>query len=196
LLSLSPVPDRKGINTHQDLDHIGGLPSIINELAHPVEILASSVEKPFIQGQQPLLKLTPEAIASAVESLPPEVPTEWRQAFKSTLENPPKTQVDTIVRDGEVLPYCGGIEVIHTPGHTPGHISLYHRVSKTLIAADAMTVVEGQLMGPAPAYTLDLKLAKDSLKRLTQYDIEHVICYHGGVIHGDVNHRILELSGE
>ncbi|WP_026074380.1 MBL fold metallo-hydrolase [Brevibacillus massiliensis] len=184
----------KLIITHQDLDHIGNLPTILHESAQKLEVLAHAVEKPFIQGEKRLLKITPEAIAQAVNSLPPEVPEEWRAAFKRTLENPPKADVDRTVGDAEELPYCGGITVISTPGHTPGHISLYHRPSKTLIAADAMIVADGQLLGPEPQYCVDANQAVQSLKKLTHYDIEAVICYHGGLYRGDANRRIAELA--
>jgi glyoxylase-like metal-dependent hydrolase (beta-lactamase superfamily II) len=92
------------------------------------------------------------------------------------------------------LPYCGGITVINTPGHTPGHISLYHKPSKTLIAGDAMIVADGRLLGPNPQYTLDMKTAIESLKKLMQYDIETVICYHGGLYKDNANRRIAELA--
>lgn len=55
----------KIVITHQDLDHIGGLPAMIGELGQGVEVLASEVEKPYIQGEQRLVKLTPEAIDRA-----------------------------------------------------------------------------------------------------------------------------------
>ncbi|XEC96581.1 MBL fold metallo-hydrolase [Paenibacillus tarimensis] len=185
----------KIIITHQDLDHIGSLPSILSELKGKAEVLASEIEQPYIEGRKKPLKLTPESIAQAVNSLPAGVPDEWRYAFKQTLENPPSANVHQIVSDGEELPYCGGIVVIGTPGHTPGHISLYHKASKTLIAADAMVVDEsGQLFGPDPEHTLDLPLAKQSLQKLTAYDIECVICYHGGLFKGNANQRIAELA--
>ena len=191
----------KIILTHQDLDHIGSAPSILDERAQAVEderaqaveVLANSTEKPFIEGNQRLLKLTPDAIRRAVESLPAEVPQQWRDAFQMTLENPPKTKVHKTVEHEELLPYCSGIVVINTPGHTPGHISLYHQPSKTLIAADALTVVDGQLQGPDEEQTLDLNLAKQSLRNLSLYDIEKVVCYHGGVYQDNPNQRILEL---
>ncbi|SFJ67247.1 MBL fold metallo-hydrolase [Thermoflavimicrobium dichotomicum] len=184
----------KIIITHQDLDHIGSLPVILKESPHRVEVLASELEKPFIQGERGLLKITPEAIAQAMDSLPVDVPEEWRKAFKAVLENPPSANVDKTVADGEELPYCGGITVIHTPGHTPGHICLYHKPSKTLIAGDAMRVKDGQLLGPDPQATLDMDTAIKSLKKLTQYDIETVICYHGGLYKGNANRRIAELA--
>jgi glyoxylase-like metal-dependent hydrolase (beta-lactamase superfamily II) len=184
----------KVIITHQDIDHIGSLPAIIEEAPQKVEVLAHELEKPYIQGEKPLIKLTPEAIATAVQSLPADLPEEMRQAFRARLENTPKAQVNRTVADGEELPYCGGIVVIHTPGHVPGHICLYHRLSKTLITGDAMNLLDGELIGAAPQYTSDPGLAHESLKKLTAYDIQAVITYHGGLYDKNPNQRIAELT--
>lgn len=183
----------KVIITHQDLDHIGSLPAILENCAYKVEVIANHIEKPYIQGEKKLLKLTPNAIAEAVNSLPEGVPDEWKIAFKHTLENPPKAIVNTTVVNEEELPICGGIIIINTPGHTPGHISLYHKPSKTLIAADALIVENGELLGPDPKYSYDSNLAKKSLKNLMNYDIQKVICYHGGLYNGNSNKGIAEL---
>lgn len=182
------------IITHQDIDHIGNLPAIINASSGKIEVLASETEKPYIQGEQRLLKITPEAIEQAVASLPAEVPAEWRSAFRAVLEHPLSAQVDRTPDDGELLPYCGGMTVIHTPGHTPGHISLYHHVSKTLIAGDALVVSDGLLLPTIPELTLDKDAALASFRKLDQYDIETVICYHGGLYRGNANERIAELG--
>jgi glyoxylase-like metal-dependent hydrolase (beta-lactamase superfamily II) len=182
------------ILTHQDLDHIGSLPVMLQEAAHHIEVWAHEVEKPFIQGEQRPLKLTPEVVARALASLPSAMPEQARQAFQVALENPPKANVDKTIADEEELPYCGGITVIATPGHTPGHICLYHQPSKTLIAGDALRVVDGQLAGPSPQATLDMPRAMQSVKKLARYDIETVICYHGGPYKGDANQRIAALA--
>lgn len=183
----------KVIITHQDIDHIGTLPAIAAQFAARVEVLASPSEKPFIQGEQQLLKLTPAAIAEAVSALPVNVPEQWRLGFKHTLENPPKGPVHATLSDKQRLPICGGIIVIGTPGHTPGHISLYHEPSRTLIAGDALIVEEGQLYGPDPRYCIDYELAQQSLAALLDYDIQQVICFHGGQYDGDGQRRIAEL---
>ncbi|MBB3126059.1 glyoxylase-like metal-dependent hydrolase (beta-lactamase superfamily II) [Paenibacillus rhizosphaerae] len=182
------------IITHQDLDHIGSLPAIRQHAPRPVEVMSSQKEKPYIQGEKRLIKVTPEAIERAKAALPPEVPAEWRKAFISTLENPPRSPVDTIIHEDEELPICGGIAVIGTPGHTPGHISLYHRPTRTLVAADALRVVGGELLGPDPDATVDIPLAMRSIAQLAAYDIASVICYHGGSYDGPVVQRLMELS--
>jgi glyoxylase-like metal-dependent hydrolase (beta-lactamase superfamily II) len=185
----------KIIITHHDIDHIGSLPAILDTAAQEIEVMASNLEKPFIQGEKRILKLTPEAIEQVKTLIPVEVPEERRRAIISVFENPPKANVDRIVMDGEEIPYCGGIVVIETPGHTPGHISLYHKPSKTLIAGDALQVIDGKLTGPK--YNHNDPKAFESLKKFAEYDIDAVICYHGGLYNqNDINQTILMLANE
>lgn len=180
--------------THQDVDHIGSLPAMLAEEDTVLNVLAHEMEKPYIEGEKMLLKHTPEALAAAAAMIPPHVPEEWRQKFLYTLSHPPKGRVDQTIRGGDILPFAGGITVIHTPGHSPGHLSLYHQESRTLIAADALTVLNGELHGPDAAATPDMATALHSLANLAAYDIDTVICYHGGLYRGDANRRIAELA--
>lgn len=182
------------ILTHQDIDHIGSLPAMLEQAEKPIEVLASDKEKPYIEGERMLLKITPEALAAAESMLPRDVPEAWKQAFLSTLKNPPKSPVNRVIQDGEILPLCGGIEVIATPGHTPGHMSLYHIPSKTLIAADALRVVDGRLCGPDPEQSLDMIQAAESIKKLAAYDARTVICYHGGIYPDHAGQALRELA--
>lgn len=184
---------RKIVITHHDIDHIGSLPAILSESPKPIQVLAHEIEKPFVQGEKILLKYTSDAIEGALHSLPPEFAATARKSIQMVLDNPPKAGVDKTVIDGQELPYCGGIIVIDTPGHTPGHISLYHKQSKTLVAADAMRIEQGKLLGPDPSATLDMDTAIRSLDKLKQYDIQSIICYHGGLCRDSVNERIAAL---
>jgi glyoxylase-like metal-dependent hydrolase (beta-lactamase superfamily II) len=180
--------------THQDLDHIGSLPAMLEQAETELTVLAHEIEKPYIEGDKMLLKHTPEALAAAEAMLPPTVPEEWRYAFLSVLAHPPKGRVHQTLIGGEQLPYGGGITVIHTPGHSPGHLSLYHQASCTLIAADALTVRDGELYGPDAAATPDMATALASLQKFADLEIRQVICYHGGLYCGDAGRRIAALS--
>lgn len=184
----------KVILTHQDLDHISGLPEMLRLSDHKVEVLAHIAERPYIQGDKPLIKFNPEKMAKRLESLPEEQRKQMEIVIAASLKV--KANVDETVEDGEVLPYCGGITVIFTPGHTPGHICLYLNQSKTLITGDALNVINGQLVGPNPEYASDIVTAKKSLTNIIQYDIETVICYHGGVYKDNVSQRLLALANE
>ncbi|WP_308639186.1 MBL fold metallo-hydrolase [Paenibacillus silvisoli] len=181
------------IITHQDIDHIGSLPALLSSNASDIsiEVWSSPIEKPYIQGEKMLIKISPDAIDQAVAALPPDVPEEKRRAFRYALEHPPKAAVTQLLGYGESGTPIPGFIVIDTPGHTPGHISLYHETSRTLIAADALTVADGQLQGPR--FNADNDEAIRSMKRFFDYPIDQVICYHGGLFRGNVHARLREL---
>lgn len=93
----------------------------------------------------------------------------------------------------ELLPWCGGIRVVATPGHTPGHISLYLPAEKTMVTGDAVVIEDGKLNLANPSYTLHMDDAVRSVRRLLDYDIRQLICYHGGLFQGDVKKALLRL---
>ncbi|MFC5403354.1 MBL fold metallo-hydrolase [Cohnella soli] len=178
--------------THQDIDHIGNLQTLVDNAPAPINVYAHFEEKPYIEGERRILRFTDEAIAS-VDRMPDSVPEAFKQGLKRLMLNPPKANVQRTVEGGERLSLCGGIVVIDTPGHTPGHVSYYHQPSRTLIAGDALTADNGVLRGPDPHSTLDMATAVDSLSNLLGFDIERVICYHGGVVEGDIRTGLTEL---
>lgn len=180
----------KVIITHQDIDHIGSLPDIIRESSHDIAVLSHEEERPYVEGRKPLIKMNRERMSKMAGSLPEG----QRQQMEDLFASPPKANVTAAVADGEVLLYCGGITVIFTPGHTPGHICLYLNQSKILVSGDALVAADGELQGPNPRSAYDIDTALKSLKKLTQYDIETVICYHGGVYRDSANERLAELA--
>jgi len=181
----------KIIITHHDRDHTGSLRAILAELPRKVSVLAHEEEKAYIEGRIPPFKAT---LANAPDSpYPPEIKT----AFLTQMFDYPDFAVNVhkTLEDGEGLPFCGGLTIIHTPGHTPGHICLYLHQSKTLIAGDAL-LVEGGKLGLLPKFaSFDWHLAVRSLDKVAGYDVATVICYHGGVWKGDIKRSIAELSG-
>jgi glyoxylase-like metal-dependent hydrolase (beta-lactamase superfamily II) len=183
------------IITHQDIDHIGNLQDIVEGSSTRIEVLTHLKEKPYVQGDKRLLRFTDEAIAN-IDLLPEHVPESFKKGLKIIMLNPPRAMVDRTIADGERLPWCGGIVVIETPGHTPGHISLYHEPSRTLIAGDALMVRDGQLCGADPDTTLDRPVAQSSIAKLAAFNIETVICYHGGMFRDHVMERLSEIAAE
>jgi glyoxylase-like metal-dependent hydrolase (beta-lactamase superfamily II) len=67
----------------------------------------------------------------------------------------------------ERLPYCGGIEVVHVPGHSEGNCCYYLPEKKLIIAGDTVFGDEkGNLEAPPERYCLDAKQASQEIKRL------------------------------
>jgi glyoxylase-like metal-dependent hydrolase (beta-lactamase superfamily II) len=181
----------KIIITHQDIDHIGGVKEIINELPG-VEVFSHLLDKPYIQGEKKLVRLNSKFM-ERINHLNHDEKEKVLEIFSTT-----NAEVNRTLSDGEKLDCYGGITVIHTPGHTPGHICLYCEAGKTLIVGDAMNIVDGQLTGPNPQILNyeEYKKAVKSLKKLEGLDVEYVITYHGGRYTGDPDSIIQELTGE
>ncbi len=184
------LPLRNVLLTHQDIDHIGGLPGILAEEREAPVVYAHPDDAPAIDGKQPFVKITPER----VEQLRQQMSPSDFGLFERTFLHPTRPNVDRTYADGETLPIGGGLTVIHTPGHTPGHVSLYHQPTRTLIAGDAMVAAEGELNGPNARVTPNMEQAMESLKKYKNFDVARVVCYHGGLVEGDVNERIAKLA--
>jgi glyoxylase-like metal-dependent hydrolase (beta-lactamase superfamily II) len=178
------------ILTHQDIDHVGSLPHFLAESSQQVDVYAHEDDKSYIDGELTFLKLPPDIKHAILQPLLKKQRLEYEAAFS----NFTPANVSHVVEDGERLPFGGGLVVIHTPGHTPGHISLYHEPSKTLIAGDALLIHEGELLGPTPGNTPDMDTAIRSLQKFKNFEIDTIICYHGGVFKGDIPKRIDELT--
>lgn len=178
------------ILTHHDIDHIGSLSAILKVMPDGVQVLAHEEEKPYINGEKLPLKVA--GLEAKLSSLPENMKVMYKK-IKAAFQNC-KVNVDKTLIDGDELPYCGGIKIIFTPGHTLGHICLYIKQSKTLIAGDILCVVDGKLMKGDPSINFDTDLSIKSLNKLTKYDIKTVICYHGGLYNENANYRIAELS--
>ncbi len=100
---------------------IGSLPEILHESNSHIEVYAHDIDRPYIEGKLPLSKANINSMNWQLEGLSEDK----RQETVAQVNSSPKAKVDKILFDGEELSFCGGIQVIFTPGHTQGHISLY-----------------------------------------------------------------------
>src|SRR5215203_2753739 len=169
------------IFTHQDLDHVGSGAALVRQSG--ARVLAHSADAPYIDGSLRLLKPSPEML-------------EQRPQMREVLERLEPVGVDEHLEDSQRLDLAGRIRVIFTPGHTPGHLSLYLERSKVLIAGDALRAERGSLNGPNPSMTLEMGTALQSLRRLADLDIDTIICYHGGVVSEDANGQLRRVIQE
>jgi glyoxylase-like metal-dependent hydrolase (beta-lactamase superfamily II) len=169
------------ILTHQDIDHVGSLHDLVG--ISGARVLAHATEIPFIDGTEPPRFARPEILAQ-------------RPELRAVAERFQPTPVDETLEDGTRLDLAGGVRVLFTPGHTPGHICLYLERTRALIAGDALTAGEGRLMGPNAGATPDLRTAGQSARKLAQEDVQLIVCYHGGVVQDDANGQLRRVAAE
>jgi glyoxylase-like metal-dependent hydrolase (beta-lactamase superfamily II) len=146
-------------------------------------VLAGATETPYIDGTLPPRFALPEVLAQ-------------RPELRAVAERFQPTPVDQQLQDGARLDLAGGVRVIFTPGHTPGHICLYLERSKALIAGDALTAAEGRLQGPNESATPDMPAAGQSARKLAELDVRAIVCYHGGAVLDDAQGQLRRVAQE
>lgn len=164
--------------THQDHDHMGALCALKQKYPR-IQILASEKEAPYISGKSKSLRLEQ---AEALQPLLPEGQKAFGEEFCNLLRSVEPAEVDLMVQDGDTFDWCGGCEIVGTPGHTPGHISIYVRNKKTFISGDAAALENGNLVIANPHFTIDMDKAEKSLNKILNFNAEEIICYHGGIL--------------
>ena len=89
--------------------------------------------------------------------------------------------VDEVFEDGALLPLAGGLRVVHTPGHTPGHCSFLHTRAGVLLTGDALFNVRGVRWSVKTPCT-DIRLSRTSAHRLGDLDYDVAGFTHGAHI--------------
>ncbi len=96
----------------------------------------------------------------------------------------PELKVDFYLREGELKLGTKTFEVLHTPGQSPGSISLYWPEKKALFTGD---VVFPMGVGRTDFPGGDGALLRDSIERLSRLDAEWLLSGHGEVLKGKDN---------
>ena len=164
--------------THGHFDHVGALETLAARWNVPV--YAHELELPYLTGEQSYPPPDPTVgggLMAMMSSLYPRGPIDVRPRIQAL---PP----------GGRVPGLPGWRWIETPGHTVGHISLFHPDDRVLLAGDAFcTTTQESFMavatqrpemhGPPAYYTPDWDAARDSVQRLAALDPAIVAPGHG-----------------
>jgi glyoxylase-like metal-dependent hydrolase (beta-lactamase superfamily II) len=183
------------ILTHGHFDHVGSVASLAAEWDVPV--FAHYLEMPYLTG---------------LSDYPPPDPTVGGGLMSTISFLYPNTPID-ISRHVHVLPADGTIPVlrewkyIHTPGHSPGHISLYRESDGVLIAGDAFVTTKQEsvisvilqakkISGPPKYFTCNWEEAKSSVEELIRLNPKTAATGHGRPMRNAALHEALRNLSE
>jgi glyoxylase-like metal-dependent hydrolase (beta-lactamase superfamily II) len=181
--------------THAHFDHAGSLDDLVD--AWPgVPVYAHPLELPYLTGRS---------------SYPPPDPTvggglmAWSSFLYPKHPYDLGGRVQALPEDGSV-PGLPGWHWVHTPGHTPGHVSFFRAADSVLVAGDAFTTVVGEsalatytqkqvVHGPPAYFTPDWDSARLSVATLLSLAPEVAATGHGIPMHGEeLRHQLERLA--
>lgn len=169
--------------THAHFDHVGALPELAEKWDVPV--YAHALEIPYITGKA---------------SYPPPDPTVGGGAMAWMSFMYPREGIDLghraqmLPEDG-AIPHLSGWRAVHTPGHTPGHVSLFREHDRVLIAGDAVITTKQESMlsvltqkkelrRPPAYFTMNWEQARDSVEKIAALEPQSMGTGHGQPMSG------------
>lgn len=182
--------------THGHFDHVGSLIDLVEHWEVPV--YAHPAELPYLDGTQSY----PEP--------DPTVEGGWIAKMSPIFPNEPIDLGDRLrlLPANGLVPYMEGFLWIHTPGHSPGHISLFRAEDRALIAGDAFVTVRQdelykvltqklEICGPPRYLTTDWTAAKESVNKLAGLNPAIAITGHGVPVSGsELSEGLQRLAAE
>ncbi len=160
-IGLAPPDVTRLLVTHAHPDHVGGLARLRGRTGATVAV--HERDAPYVrEGRGPVLDRS----------------TLGGRLFRRNRGSAP-TPVDEELVDGQVLDVAGGVRVVHTPGHTPGHVALLHERSGVLITGDSIFNAFHRMTWSIAAFCTDASLSRQTADRLGELEYDVAAFTHG-----------------
>jgi glyoxylase-like metal-dependent hydrolase (beta-lactamase superfamily II) len=185
------APPRAIVMTHGHFDHFGSLEALVDQWKVPVWV--HELEKPYFDGSASYPPPDPGVGGGLIALMSPLFPRGPVNVSEF---------LHVLPSDGTVPPLPGW-KWIHTPGHTPGHVSYWREDDRVLVVGDAfittaqesaysVAVQKPEMHGPPKYFTQDFDASKVSVDRLIALEPEIAVVGHGLAMRGSQLRRSLE----
>jgi glyoxylase-like metal-dependent hydrolase (beta-lactamase superfamily II) len=170
------------VQTHGHFDHTGGTRQLASEWGVPV--YAHPLEFPYLRGDSDYPPKDP-TVGGALGMLSRVVPDRRRE---------PVTDLRPL--EEHTVPGAPGWRWLHTPGHAPGHVSLFREEDRLLLAGDAVATMNvdswlelvrraPEVCRPPAPFTVDWQAAHDSVRTLAALEPRTIGAGHGLPVSGE-----------
>ncbi len=180
MLGFEPRTVRQVLLTHWHADHAGSAARLVASSAAPT-VRCGLEDLPVVRGAPPAVPDRSDTSALGI-----------LLARRGWLPSAPPVQAATGLADGEHLEVCGGLDVLTTPGHTPGSVSLWLPSRGVVLVGDALFTVGRLTRGPRCVSGARSR-TDASILRLARLDPGTLAVGHGNPLVGGVGARLEAL---
>ena len=157
--------------THFHIDHVGSAKKM-KELTN-AKVAVHEFDADFVAGKK----------------APPKPKNLIFRALSSFVKAD-SVEPDLVLKENDKV---GRLNVIHTPGHSEGSISLIDNVQKAIFVGDAVRFVDGKIEGPPEGFTLDPQKAKKSIERISTFNFDVMLSGHGQPLMPNASQKIKDF---
>jgi glyoxylase-like metal-dependent hydrolase (beta-lactamase superfamily II) len=169
--------------THAHLDHAGSLAAV--QAATGAHIVASMFEQDHLEGRKMLCSMPREGPGGKLFKVILFFMEKYVQRYAPVRVDKPCGGTSGVVE-------AEGLEIVETPGHSPGSLCFYHREKRLLFTGDALSGAPA-LRLPLRAGCSDYRRALASVNRIAELDVEAYLFGHGEPLRAGAGSRLREL---
>jgi len=182
-LGRKPDDLREIVLTHWHTDHMGSLAELAERTS--AQVCVHAADAAVVRGEQPMPEVKTGGILGWVAS----------RVSGMMMGKPPRpSRVDRELQDGDELE-VGDLKVVHTPGHTAGHIALHMPSKRVLLVGDALFNLPALgLRPPMAMVSVDTAQAKESIRKLAGLECDIVCFGHGRALTREAATRLRRFA--
>jgi glyoxylase-like metal-dependent hydrolase (beta-lactamase superfamily II) len=181
-LGVAPGDVTRVLLTHGHPDHVGGV-ARLRRAGGGGEVRVGPGDHDVVVGRAPQPDADPTSRIGRLRNRLPDPPG---------FGPPPAVPDARPLADGEILDLAGGLEVVATPGHTPGHLAFRLSAHDLVIGGDALFNLFR--LRPCPAWSCWRQpLNRDAIARLAELAPGTLALAHGRPVRGDVAGRLRQV---
>jgi glyoxylase-like metal-dependent hydrolase (beta-lactamase superfamily II) len=172
-LGLGPGSIEAILLTHGHLDHAGNLAAFKEWTG--ARVYGHPAEQSHVDGLYPYAGSA--RWCGRLERL-----GRWAFRYRSALINEP-------IADGDLLPFWGGLRVVHMPGHTDGHCGFYSEKHDLLFCGDLFASYWFNTHLSPPIFTSRPEQVPGSLRKALELDPRWILPNHYDFLDGELHKR-------